>query len=97
MPEQPQTLRECAALRQECQRELFAHIDKRHEEVIDAIGEIRTDLAYQKGVAAARNESGQHEPVRWSWQKLAGAIAIVTAAIGGAIVAVYELVRRTVH
>lgn len=91
MAPEPQTLRDCAKLREECQKQVFAHIDDRHEKVMSVLGQINGKLSYEEGRRAA---TGSNKPVngkKFPWREVAAVIVIVTAAIATAIVSVRSI------
>ena len=54
MPPEPQSLANCSQLRESCQRAIFEKMDKQHSEQMVAMGEIKTEMAYQRGQANGR-------------------------------------------
>ncbi len=87
---EPQTVGKCAELQRACQGKIFDHVDEQHQKVMEGIGEIKEQLAYQKGQANGRDTSKQ-PPVsgkRWSWREVAAVIVIGTSMLAAAVAAV---------
>lgn len=88
-----QTVRDCAKLRQECQRALFAHIDEKHDAQMTELGEIKEKLAFQAGQANGARNCGTalNAPIKRDWS---GMIlkALFTWAPGIALLVVLGLI-----
>lgn len=63
MPEQPQSVAKCSDLRTACQHEIFIHIDKRHTTQMEALSEIKEQLAFKAGQENGRKVTGENSKV----------------------------------
>ncbi len=87
MASEPQTVRDCAALRQACRDAIFEKMDEQHGETLDAISDIRVKIAERNG----RDSDGEMPAAkRWSWKEVCAVIAVTAAAVGAAVAAVWK-------
>ena len=93
MAHEAQTIRDCMALRQECQRQIFEHIDEKHERVMGVLGEIKGKLSYENGRASATAANAPVKPRRGlSAREI---VLIITALSSAVTAAIYALQGTT--
>ena len=65
-----QSLSKCSELREACQEKIFAKMDDQHGIQMKALGEIKTELAYQDGVENGRREELPISPNESNWKSM---------------------------
>jgi hypothetical protein len=87
MPES-RSVDRCGELREQCQQRIFTRMDEHHNEIMDALSDLRVKVAEEKG--AYDSQAKTPAVRRWSWREVATVIAVVAAAIGAAIAGVWK-------
>ena len=87
MPE-AQTVKDCAALRENCRGEIFSHAEDLHKEVMGKLATIEQATAYQKG---RESNTGEHSPV--SMKKVTALCVGIIVAVGGLVVGILQALK----